>query len=182
MARLPGSHDREPDVHSGGTGAGPDPAEDPARSGAPDEPEPARPREVLFRYRLLPEPRCEYLSSSVKGLTGYAPDEFFADPFLAYAIIHPDDLPLLLQLGLDCRKRGRVLRWVRKDGTVVWTEHCYVPIRSAEGEVVAIEGLARDVSDRMASPPPAPSSGLLKPVAPRRPPPQPLPSRKPPRR
>jgi PAS domain S-box-containing protein len=112
---------------------------------------------VLFRYRIAPEPRCEYLSSSVEGLTGYAAAEFFADPHLPWAVIHPEDLPLLLSLEIDCRARPRVLRWVRRDGQVVWTEHYYTAILDASGEPVAVEGVARDITaERAALTPAAP--------------------------
>jgi PAS domain S-box-containing protein len=113
-------------------------------------------RKIVFRYRLSPEVRCEYMSSSVQGLTGYTPAEFFEDPNLPYALVHPDDLALLLALDLDCQRHGRVLRWVHRDGRVVWTEHYYTPICDDEGTPVAVEGVARDITAEMSARTPCP--------------------------
>jgi GAF domain-containing protein len=40
------------------------------------------------------------------------------------------------------------LRWVRKDGTIIWLEHSNVPIYDAAGGLSAIEGIARDITER----------------------------------
>ena len=39
------------------------------------------------------------------------------------------------------------MRWVHPDGRVVWAEHRRVPIRDAKGKLIAIEGIARDITD-----------------------------------
>ena len=40
------------------------------------------------------------------------------------------------------------LRWVRKDGTSVWIEHRNVPLHDQAGNVIAVEGIARDITER----------------------------------
>jgi PAS domain S-box-containing protein len=134
------------------------PAGQPSAEPTPDTAGDAKkdPRTVLFRYRIAPEVRCEYMASSVEGLTGYAPAEFFADPHLPWSLVHPDDLPLLLRLEIDCRARPRVLRWVRRDGQVIWTEHYYTAVRDDAGDAVAIEGMARDITAERAAENPSP--------------------------
>jgi signal transduction histidine kinase len=42
-----------------------------------------------------------------------------------------------------------MLRWIRRDGRVVWTEQRMVKVLDEEGRLVAIEGIARDVTDRV---------------------------------
>src|SRR3954471_5235859 len=74
----------------------------PRAAGAPDGgalDAPPEADEGAFRYRLRPEPAHEYVSPQVAALLGYAPEEFYADPWLAFVLVHPDDLPLLLRLG-----------------------------------------------------------------------------------
>jgi PAS domain S-box-containing protein len=109
--------------------------------GAPD---------LVFRYRLLPTPGFEYVSQAAETMTGYAPEEFLADDQLIFRIIHPDDLPLLAELLRDF-SREHTLRWVARDGHVVWTEQRFVDVSDEQGRVVAVEGIARDVSDRVES-------------------------------
>jgi PAS domain S-box-containing protein len=40
------------------------------------------------------------------------------------------------------------LRWVRKDGRVIWTEQRNVPICDDSGNLIAVEGMARDITEQ----------------------------------
>ncbi|HDQ44595.1 MAG TPA: PAS domain S-box protein, partial [bacterium] len=91
-----------------------------------------------------------YVSPAATVMTGYTPEEHYADPDLGFKLVHPDDRPLLDSLG-----HGRIpddqpliLRWVHKDGTVIWTEQRNVPILDPKGNLIAVEGIARDVTKR----------------------------------
>jgi PAS domain S-box-containing protein len=84
-------------------------------------------------------------------MTGYTPEEHYADPDLGMKIVHPEDRELLSELlaGEGEELRSPVsLRWVRKDGEVIWTEQKNVPIYDDLGRWVAIEGIARDITAR----------------------------------
>lgn len=106
--------------------------------------------DVIYRYRIDEPHGFEYVSPAVAPITGYTPEEYHADPDLGPRIVHPEDRPLLEGLG-----RGEVdpaapllLRLVRKDGSLVWTEQHNVFIRDEEDRLLAIEGIARDVTER----------------------------------
>lgn len=108
-------------------------------------------QDLIYRIRLKPEQRFEYVSPSATAITGYTPEEHYADPWLGYKIVHPDDRHLLEKAA---RRHGEppkrlVLRWIKKDGTVFWTEQINTPIYDETGELVAIEGIARDVTERV---------------------------------
>ncbi len=107
-------------------------------------------RDLIYRYRLSPEPHFEYVSPSATAMTGYTPEEHYADPALGLKLVHPEDRPLL-----ERTNRGEidpavplVLRWIRKDGVVIWTEQVNTPILDGSGNLVAIEGIARDITER----------------------------------
>jgi PAS domain S-box-containing protein len=108
--------------------------------------------DALFRMRMLPEPRIEYLSPSIEGLTGRSVDEILhsEDRAAMWKIIHADD-----------REKGReyilnpagataplFLRYLHTDGSVVWTEQRMTPIFD-HGTLVAWEGVIRDVTNRV---------------------------------
>jgi PAS domain S-box-containing protein len=108
--------------------------------------------DALFRTRMIPEPRIEYLSPSIESLTGLSVDEILhsEDRAAMWKIIHPDD-----------REKGReyianpagataplVLRYVHTSGSVVWTEQRMTPIFD-QGTLVAWEGVIRDVTNRV---------------------------------
>ena len=96
-------------------------------------------QDLIARYRLKPTPGFEYVSPSSTAMIGYTPEEYYADPELGYKIVHPDDA-YLLDETLHQPEAPSVIRWVRKDGRVVWTEQRNKPIYDEMGELVAIEG------------------------------------------
>ncbi len=107
-------------------------------------------RDLIFRYRIAPDPGFEYVSPSATAIVGYTPEEHYADPDLGFKLVHPEDRPLLESLVRFpfVARNPLVLRWRRKDGTWIWTEQHVVPIYDQGGRLVAIEGVARDVTDR----------------------------------
>jgi PAS domain S-box-containing protein len=103
--------------------------------------------DVVFRVRLKPRPQLEYINRSVLTITGYAPEEWYADRTLMMRIVHPSDRRKLedtLKGGLNGRPLA--LRWMRKGGGTVRSQIRITPIYSARGALVAIEGIARDVT------------------------------------
>lgn len=105
--------------------------------------------DVIFRYRLENLPgRCDYINSTIKRILGYRPEEFYADPELAGKVIHPDDRPLFHTLFEEGQlpDGAVVMRWIARDGRIVTTEQRIVPVHDASGHLVAIEGIARDVT------------------------------------
>jgi PAS domain S-box-containing protein len=106
-------------------------------------------QDVIFRYRIAPPRGFEYVNPAVTTMTGYTPEEHYADPDLGFKLIHPDDREALAS-QLEPESAGGLLtvRWIRRDGVVIWTEQHNVPIYDAAGNLVAIEGIARDVTDR----------------------------------
>jgi PAS domain S-box-containing protein len=106
-------------------------------------------RDLIYRYRFAPERGFEYVSPSATAITGYTPEEHYADPDLGFKLVHPDDRPLLESLAQSPPEAGTplTLRWVRKDGSVLWTEQRNVPIYH-DGQLVAVEGIARDITER----------------------------------
>ena len=108
--------------------------------------------DLIFLYRFWPERRFEYVSPSAALMTGYPPEEWYADPNLALQIVHADDRDKLRELTSGARdyQAPLVLRVVRKDGRVIWTEQRNFPVRDASGRIVALQGIARDITERVA--------------------------------
>ena len=106
--------------------------------------------DLIYRIDLFPTRHFSYVSPSAAAITGYTPEEHYADPDLGFRLVHPDDRPLLDKMANRevISERPIVLRWVRKDGTVIWTEQRNVPVVDHNGMLVAIEGIARDITDR----------------------------------
>ncbi len=106
-------------------------------------------QDLIYRYRLTPPVGFEYVNPAATTITGYTPEEHYADPELGRKIVYPDDRPLLEDAAAHpAPDRPLILRWVHKDGHIIWTEQRNVPIFDENGALVAIEGIARDITSR----------------------------------
>lgn len=108
-----------------------------------------RAQDVIWRYRLKPAHQLDYVSPSVVNLLGYTSEELTATPDLVLSLIHPQDRSTLFSV-LDGNHAGADslrLRWLRKDGAVVWVDAQVWLVRDDSGEVEAIEGISRNVTD-----------------------------------
>ncbi|NTU78758.1 MAG: PAS domain S-box protein [Chloroflexales bacterium] len=105
-------------------------------------------QDLIYRYRLAPEPGFEYVSPSATAITGYTPEEHYADPQLGARLVAPEDRHLIDQATAAQTDGPLTLRWRRKDGAVIWTELLNRLIRDPAGQPVAIEGIARDITAR----------------------------------
>jgi PAS domain S-box-containing protein len=112
-------------------------------------------QDVIFKFAFLPELHYEYVSPSVLMLTGYAPEEFYEDPYLSNKRVHPDDHPILdasiRDLGAIKNARGgmpqpTIMRWIKKDGQIIWTETRNIPAYDETGTLIAVEGISRDIT------------------------------------
>ena len=104
-------------------------------------------QDLIYRYCLKPTPGFEYVSPSATAIIGYTPEEHYADPELAYKIVHPGDRHLIDEI-LRSPQPLITIRWLRKDGAMIWIEQRIKAIHDGTGELVAIEGIARDVTER----------------------------------
>ena len=105
--------------------------------------------DVVFRYQVFPEYKQEYISPSIKKISGYSPEEYYRDPFLGVKIIHPDDQHIVTETEIK-KVVGKpfILRWVQKNGSIVWVETINTPIKDKKGKVIAYEGISRDITER----------------------------------
>ncbi|MBI2918368.1 MAG: PAS domain S-box protein [Chloroflexi bacterium] len=108
-------------------------------------------RDFVYRVRLLPSPAYEYASPSAERITGYAPEEWYADPQMGARIVHPQELPKLSALFQSPATFTAPSLWrcVHKDGHPYWLESQLVPLYDDAGNAVAFQGSARDVTERV---------------------------------
>lgn len=106
-------------------------------------------QDLIYRYEIVPKREFTYVSPSATKITGYTPEDHYADPDLGFKIVHPDDRYILEKVAKGEIKPGEpiTLRWIKKDGTVIWTEQRNIPIYDANGNLIAIEGIARDITE-----------------------------------
>ncbi len=105
--------------------------------------------DVIFRFEH-PSRACSFVNPRITDLTGYTPEEFYADPELSVKIVHPEDRGVIEEIfgGGGPEVGTSTLRWVAKSGETIWIEQHYVMVRDPQGRLVAIECIARDITSR----------------------------------
>ncbi|MGK7904915.1 MAG: PAS domain S-box protein [Hormoscilla sp.] len=107
--------------------------------------------DIIYRLRVDPNLVFEYISPALEAITGYYPGELYADPQLWLAMLHPDDSKgwqQWLTTSQMFSQQPYVVRMFSKNGASIWLELRETPIYDRTGKLSAIEGIARDVSDR----------------------------------
>ena len=106
-------------------------------------------KDCLFRLRLSPEFAVEYLSPAVKSLSGYGPDEFYSNPALLRSLVSPEGVTDLADhLRSSDRSTDSIMaKLTRKDGQIIWVDASLQPIYDDDGELKAVQGIARDVTE-----------------------------------
>ena len=105
-------------------------------------------------WRLDPETqRLNFVSSAVKDVLGYEPEEMKVLPL--EQLILPADFPVVEEMlgslyeGRSTNDREiREVRHVRKDGRVIWCEVRAAAIRDESGHLLAIQGMTDDITAR----------------------------------
>jgi PAS domain S-box-containing protein len=106
-------------------------------------------QDIIFRYRLVPEPGFEYISPAVAGLTGHQPEELYLNPALVFSRMEPEDRGAVEASWRSPEPSPLITRWRRPDGGIIWTEQRAVGIRDDSGHVIAVEGILRDVTSQV---------------------------------
>lgn len=106
-------------------------------------------RDIIYRYRFDP-PGFEYVSPATIEFTGLTPEEHYADPEVGLKIVVEEDRPKLAAIIANPPRDEAtlLLRFRRTDGRILWTEHRLHPVLSPDGRPLAVEGIARDVTQR----------------------------------
>ncbi|MGM0651465.1 MAG: histidine kinase [Bacillota bacterium] len=105
-------------------------------------------RDIIYRIRLYPDLKAEYINPSVEDFAGYSPEEFYNNPHLVFETIFSNDRNLYYKYLNDeiTFKEPIRTRWENKNGEIVFTEQNNVPFYDDQNRLVAIEGIARDIT------------------------------------
>ncbi len=108
--------------------------------------------DMIFRWSYARG--FEYVNPAATEMIGYTPEEHYADPGLGYRSILIEDLPIYESVFSDLAdpegpRRHCVIRWIHKQGHLVHVEMRMTPIFDEHGNLIAIEGIARDISQHV---------------------------------
>jgi PAS domain S-box-containing protein len=101
--------------------------------------------DIVFRFRFDP-PGYEYINPALERITGYNVDLFYKDYRAVLKVIHPDDHALLLAFIHKQIEPEIQVRLVHANGSIRWLEQRHVVIYDEAGNIVAVEGIGRDIT------------------------------------
>ncbi len=86
------------------------------------------------------------------AITGYSSEDYAANPFLWYEMVHEQDRPFVLEQATNILS-GRLPtsfehRIIHKNGSVRWVRNTYVPRYNEDGQLLSYDGLVSDITER----------------------------------
>lgn len=106
--------------------------------------------DVVARFEMQPAPHCSYVNPAIESITGYKPEDFYVDPDLIIRVAVPEDQILARRILRAEVPRGAAatLRWLHRNGAVSWMEQRSALVHNRHGQLVAIEMVCRDITER----------------------------------
>lgn len=124
-------------------------------------------QESESRYRKLVESVTDYIYSvkvedghpvatihgpNCTAVTGYAAEEYEANPYLWHQMVHDEDRDAVIEQAAKVISREDVPplehRIYHKDGYIRWVKNAVVPRYNEEGHLVGYDGLVSDITER----------------------------------
>lgn len=105
-------------------------------------------RDVVYRLRLEPQWAFEYVSPATAEVVGWTPEELYADPSIIAKVFDPTYAQSIDRFGFPDESAPARFAVRHRDGTRRWIENRATPVHDVSGRLVAIEGIARDVTER----------------------------------
>ncbi len=108
-------------------------------------------QDLIFRLKL-PERTYSYISPAVERISGYPPKAFYDNPKLLSELIHPDSRAYFGEAWEDLMTREAPSTYefkiIHKSGETRWVNQRNVLIHNNEGEIIALEGIVTDITQR----------------------------------
>lgn len=105
--------------------------------------------DLIYRFGFFPRPGFQYVNSASTRMVGYTPEELYADPELVMALIHPDDRQIFYARKAAGDPSPAIARLIHRDGRIIWAEFVVTPVFDESGNLLGIDGIARDVTRKL---------------------------------
>ncbi|MFQ3574098.1 MAG: PAS domain S-box protein, partial [Thermodesulfovibrionales bacterium] len=105
--------------------------------------------DIVYKLSVRPHLSLQYINSAVMTILGYSPNELINNGKILLTIIHPEDRRRFKEsLKISDRYNITTLRWISKSGEVVYLEHKNTYIFNTNANLIAVDGVARDITER----------------------------------
>ncbi|MBI4828582.1 MAG: HAMP domain-containing histidine kinase [Nitrospinae bacterium] len=106
--------------------------------------------DIIFHYQHAPIPVFSYVSAASGCVLGYSPEDHYRNPSLWLEIVEARDRDWFSTFWIQgcLKEQCETFRFVARDGRYVWLEIALSLAHDIHGDVVAMQGIARDVTGR----------------------------------
>jgi PAS domain S-box-containing protein len=109
----------------------------------------ANAQDLLYRMSL-PDGKYQYASPALEALTGYTPDEFYAEPGIIHQLIHPTSKEYFRyhweNLLVNIVPESYEFQIIDRTGKMRWLNQRNVLVTDGNGNGVALEGIVTDIT------------------------------------
>ena len=108
-------------------------------------------KDMIFRV-TIPDFKFEYVSPAVEEITGYKPEDLYADYKIFNQVVHPDWIDYFVN-QLNKLKKGQSthnieFQIIHKNNQTRWVYQRNVIVKDEQGRPVAVEGMITDITER----------------------------------
>ena len=104
-------------------------------------------------FRMGADMRLLAITGRVESMLGYSADELWMRPSLWREVVHPDDIPKvmeLMQIARDTRSPSWIeIRLRHSSGRLVWIRGTLTPIFDDAGDLLYFDGVSLDITERV---------------------------------
>jgi len=105
-------------------------------------------QDIIYRIQIKPKLRVTYMSPSFFRITGYTQQELSSNPGILLNLKRRKRKGLERELSPEAFAPISEVLFPCKDGQLIWLEQKTNIVTDSEGKVVALEGIARDITKR----------------------------------
>jgi len=106
---------------------------------------------LALRMQVMPAVRVIEVEGALEALSGLSPSDLRDDPSLLWWLVHPEDRLAYTQALAAAEARTMVVRWQRRSGPMLWTEHSVQPWLDEHGQALGFSVVIREVKARLAA-------------------------------
>lgn len=106
-------------------------------------------KDAILYYKFVPYEAFEYVTPSIREMTGYSEKHFYKNPRQYVDLVEPEYLEEITDIfrGQILQDGGDIFKIIRKDGTTFWGEINSSLVHDKEGNLVAVECILRNITE-----------------------------------
>lgn len=106
-------------------------------------------KDAILYYKFVPYEAFEYVTPSIKAMTGYEEKYFYRNPRQYVNLVEPEYLDEITDIfrGQILHDGGDIFKIIRKDGSTFWGEINTSLVHDKDGNLAAVECILRNITE-----------------------------------